>query len=163
MRKLFLFISTIIFVVSCTKEVPETEKKLTKAVNEAEISKIIQDFQSSINSNDINAAINFLTEDFSSFVPDCDTAIDLYTFKNNLTLFKKQYPNGLIKIDIEEIFVSEELASVQTFTSYMNRDPVEEKMNPVYSERSIKLLRKQKLGSWKFFRMLSTTAYSYDE
>jgi hypothetical protein len=37
----------------------------------------------------------------------------------------------------------------------MTLDPVEEKKAPVYSERSIKLLRKVKNEGWKIFKSLS--------
>lgn len=162
MRKLFLFILLIVFAVSCTKEVPETEKKSAKAAYEKDIRKIIETYADTFNSGNTENAFMLFAEDFKAVVPDSDNALDLATYKNNLQRFRKQYPDGKLQITIEEVFVSEELGAVQLFTSYMAPDVLNGKLAPIYSERSIILLRKIKYDGWKIFRSLGTPAFSYD-
>ncbi len=156
-----LFILLIIFS-SCTKEVPESEKKIVKTTNENEVRSIIEDYFSYFNSGNINASLAVFAEDYSEYIPDADTPIDLTALENNLLNFRSQNPEGKLSVAIEDVFAADELAAVQVFTSYLIPDPVEGKMNPVYSERSIKLLRKNKNTGWKIFRSLSSTAFSYD-
>ncbi len=156
-----LFILVIIFS-SCTKEVPESEKKIVKTTNENEVRALINNYSSYFNSGDIKASLTVFSEDYSEYIPDTDNPVDLTVLENNLLNFRSQNPEGKLSITIEEVFVADELAAAQTFTSYLIPDPVEGKMNPVYSERSMKLLRKTKTTGWKIFRSLSSTAFSYD-
>ena len=163
MKKIYVLLLLSLFFYSCTKEVPETEKKLSRTVSTNEIKQLFENFTSDVNSNNLDKIDSYFEGDFSSFVQDADSAVDLNSYKTNLVNFQKQYPSGKLQTNIEDIFVSEELAAAQVFVSYMINDPVEKGMNPVYSERSIKLLRKSKTdNSWKIFRSLSTPAFSYD-
>lgn len=163
MKKIYVLLLLSLLFYSCTKEVPETEKKLSRTVSTNEIKQLFENFTSDVNSNNLDKIDSYFDGDFSSFVQDADSAVDLNSYKTNLVNFQKQYPAGKLQTNIEDIFVSEDLAAAQVFVSYMINDPVEKGMSPVYSERSIKLLRKSKIdNSWKIFRSLSTPAFSYD-
>jgi hypothetical protein len=162
MRKTFLFILLIVFVVSCTKEVPETEKKSAKTTYEKDIRKIFEAYADNFNSGNTEEVFVSFAENFKAVVPDSDNALDLTMYKDNLKRFRKQYPAGKLQITIEEIFVSEELGAVQLFTSFMAPDVLDGKLAPVYSERNIILLHKIKYDGWKIFRSLGTPAFSYN-
>lgn len=163
MKKFFALLLFPLLFYSCTKEVPETEKKLGKTVSTNEIKQLFENLAADVNSNNADRIDSYFEGDFSSFVADADSALDLTSYKTTLSNFLKQYPSGKLQINVEDVFVSEELAAAQVFVSYMVNDPVEKGMNPVYSERSIKLLRKSKMdNNWKIFRSLSTPAFSYD-
>jgi ketosteroid isomerase-like protein len=75
----------------------------------------------------------------------------------------KHYPNGKWNIKCEEVNISGEFAYIMTIGSFMVFDPVEKKINPVYSERSIRILKKQKDGAWKIFRYIAVPAFTYDQ
>jgi len=162
MRKLISFALLLTLVASCTKEVPESEKRLAKSTSEKEIGVIIENFSEAYNSGDIDKISSYLSIDYSGFVQDSDSAINMNTYLNELKNLRKQHPESKLQLKIEEVNVSEELAAVRTFGSYMVPDPIEGKMNPVYSERSIKLLHKVKNEGWKIFRSLSIPAFSYE-
>lgn len=162
MRKIFILILLTIFAASCTKEVPETEKKTSKATYEKDIRKVIETYADNFNAGNSEEAFVLFAEDFKAVVPDSDNALDLSAYKDNLKRFKKQYPAGKLQITIEEVFVSEELGTVQLFTSYMAPDVLDGKLAPVYSERSIVLFRKIKYDGWKIIRSLGTPTFSYD-
>jgi ketosteroid isomerase-like protein len=162
MRKIFIFLLLTVFAVSCTKEVPETEKKSSKATYEKDIRKIIETYAQNFNSGNAEDAFMLFAEDFKAVVPDSDNTLDLTTYKDNLKGFRKQYPEGKLQIAIEEVLVSEELGTVQLFTSFMVPDVLNGKLAPAYSERSIIVLRKIKYDGWKIIRSLGTPAFSYD-
>jgi ketosteroid isomerase-like protein len=162
MRKIFILLLLTIFAVSCTKEVPETEKKSSKATYEKDIRKIIETYADNFNAGKTEDSFILFSEDFKAVVPDSDNALDLTTYKDNLKRFKKQYPTGKLQITIEEVFLSEELGTVQLFTSYLAPDVLDGKLSPVYSERSILIFRKIKYDGWKIIRSLGTPAFSYD-
>jgi len=162
MRKYISFIIFTALIVSCTKEVPESEKQLAKSTNEKEVRAVIDNFAAAYNSGGIDNFSNYFTNDYGGFVPDQDTAVGLAAYQNDLRNLRNQYPENEMHLKIEEVYISEEFAAVQTFGSYMTLDPVEEKKAPVYSERSIKLLRKVKNEGWKIFKSLSIPAFSYE-
>jgi ketosteroid isomerase-like protein len=162
MRLLSTLFILLFIVVSCTKEVPESEKNIVKSVNENEIKALINNHASYFNSGDVNSSLIMFSDDYSEYIPDSDAPVDLSVLENNLLNFRSQNPEGKLSITVEDLFISNDLAAAQTFTSYLVPDPIEGKLNPAYSERSIKLLRKDKNTGWKIFRSLSSTAFSYD-
>ncbi len=161
MKKIIPFILLLTLVVSCTKEVPESEKKLVKSTSEKEIKDVLESFVASFNSGEFDKIPSYFTDDFGAFIPDSDSAINLEEYKNELNKLRKRYPEVKLQVNVEGVYVSEDLAAAQTFSSYLANDPVEGKMSPVYSERSIKLLRKTKNDGWKIFKSLSIPAFSY--
>jgi hypothetical protein len=50
-----------------------------------------------------------------------------------------------------------------TIGSFMVSDPIENKIIPVYSERSIRILKKQKEGTWKIFRFIAVPTFTYEQ
>lgn len=161
MKFITIFILTAV-LISCTKEVPEFEKKVAKNKSENEVRKIINDFQINFNDGKAEEAVLFFDENFSAYLPEVDTPINLLNYKNDILNFRLQRPGGKITIEIEDVFADQELAAAQILTSYMDWDPIENKQSPVYSERSVILLKRNKLESWKIFRQLSTTAFTFD-
>ena len=162
MRNVLLLFAFLFLLSSCTKEVPESEKKTTKYIVDFEVRKVIDNISTHFNSREIDSALTSFSKDYSEFVPDADSARSLNVLKNDWQNFISQNPKGEMQTIIEDVFVSEGLAAVQTFTSYMVINPLDGKLIPAYSERSIKLLRNSKDENWKIFRSLSSTAFSYD-
>ena len=161
MKNLVPLLIIISFVVSCTKEVPESEKKIARSTSENEIKSLIDSFVVSFNSGEFDKMHLYFAADYSGYIPDSDTAISLTEYKNELQKLHDRYPDGKLQVNVEDINVSEELAAVQTFSSFMTYDPIEGKSSPLSSERSIKLLRKAKNDGWKIIKSLSIPAFSY--
>ncbi|MBA4407214.1 hypothetical protein C0389_08075 [bacterium] len=162
MRKLLL-ISFLLIITACTKEVPETEKKLSKSIEEKTVQETIENFVAAYNSNDIAKAVSLFETNYIGVVADSDDVIGLEALRDDLLHYRKQNPEGKWKITIDEILISGELAYVFTSGSFLMPDPIEKKMNPVYSERAIRILKKQKGDGWKIFRYLATPMFSYDQ
>lgn len=162
MRKL-LFASLLLIMASCTKEVPETEKKTSKLSEEKNALESVENFVAAYNSNDIAKAVTFFTADYKGIVADSDEVLGLDALKDDLSQYRKQYPEGKWELKIDEVHVSGELAYIFTSGSFLMPDPVEGKMNPIYSERAIRILKKQKNDGWKIFRYMATQMFSYDQ
>ena len=75
----------------------------------------------------------------------------------------KHYPDGKWNIKCEEVNISGEFAYVMTIGSFMVLDPIENKIIPVYSERSIRILKKQKERTWKIFRYIAVPTFTYEQ
>ena len=162
MRKI-IFTSLLLIITACTKEVPETEKNLSKSLEEKSARETIENFVAAYNSNDIAKAVSFFEADYKGVVADSDDVVGLDALSNELVSYRKQYPEGKWEIKIDEILISGELAYVFTSGSFLMLDPIEKKMNPIYSERAIRILKKQKNDGWKIFRYLATPMFSYDQ
>ena len=163
MRYTFLILSILIIISACTKEVPETEKKLSKSLEEKYARETVENFIIAYNSNDIDKAVSFFETDYKGILTDSDDVTGLDALRNDLTNYRKQYPDGKWEIKIDEINISGETAYVFTSGSFLMLDPIEGKMNPIYSERAIRILKKQKNDGWKIFRYLATPMFSYDQ
>lgn len=162
MRKLLL-ISFLLIITACTKEVPEAEKKLSKSIEEKTVQETIENFIAAYNSDDIEKAASLFETNYIGVVADSDDVIGIEALRADLIHYRKQYPDGIWKITIDEILISGELAYVFTSGSFLMPDPIEKKMNPIYSERAIRILKKQKGDGWKIFRYLATPMFSYDQ
>lgn len=163
MKKLLLVLSVSLFLSGCTKQIHDGEKKVSKSVEENNVINTINGFISAFNSHDIEKAVSFLDLEFKGVVADSDNVIGLIEAKNALNSLMKHYPDGKWNLKYEEINVSGEFAYVMTLGSFMVLDPVENKINPVYSERSIRILKRQKEGSWKIYRYIAIPAYTYEQ
>ena len=161
MKKFIPFILLLVIAASCTKEVPESEKKIAKTTSEKEIKDLIEKFVTSFNSGEFEKLPLYFTSDYGGYIPDSDSALSSTEYQNELQKFHARYPDGKLLVNIENVYVSEDLAAVQTFSSFMTYDPIEGKLSPASSERSIKLLRKTKNEGWKIFKSLSIPAFSY--
>jgi ketosteroid isomerase-like protein len=158
-----LILSIIILISACTKQVPEGEKKLSRSSEEMAVEQTIMNFIEAYNSNDIEKAVSFFENDYKGVVSDSDDVVGLDMLRNDLIQYRKQYPGGKWEIKIDEVNISGELAYVFTSGSFLMPDPIEDKMSPIYSERAIRILRKQKNDGWNIFRYLATPTFSYDK
>lgn len=163
MRYTFLILSILIIISACTKEVPENEKKLSKSLEEKYARETVENFISAYNSNEIEKALSFFETNYKGIITDSDDIAGLDALRDDLIHYRKQYPDGKWEIIFDEILISGELAYVFTSGSFLMLDPIERKMNPIYSERAIRILKKQKNGSWKIYRYLATPMFSYDQ
>lgn len=163
MRSPFLILSLLIIISACTKEVPESEKRLTKSIEETSIRNAIENFAAAYNSNDIEAAILFFDRDYRGIVADSEDIVGLDALKNDLLQYRKQYPEGKWEIKIDELNVFGDFAYALCSGSFLMPDPIEKKMNPIYSERSIRIFKKQKDDGWKIFRYAAMPTFSYDQ
>ncbi|MCL4549581.1 MAG: nuclear transport factor 2 family protein [Bacteroidetes bacterium] len=162
MKRSLSILILIVIAVSCTKEVPEGTKKVTKSADEINAAKTVEGFFSAYNSNDIEKAISFCDPEFKEVVPDSDDVVKLDGLRNDLLRYKKQYSDGKWEVSIEEVTVSGDMGYVMTKGSFMMPGVGAAKLNPVYSERSIRILKRQKDGKWKIFRYIAVPIFTYD-
>jgi len=162
MKRLISVISVILLLVGCTKQTPEGERKISKSVEENNVVGTIDSLISAYNSHDIEKAVSFLDLDFKGVVADSDNVVGYTEAKNAFYNLMKHYPDGKWNIKSEEVNISGEFAYVMTMGSFMVLDPIENKIIPIYSERSIRILKKQKEGTWKIFRYIAVPAFTYE-
>ncbi|MEG8946235.1 YybH family protein [Rosettibacter firmus] len=160
--KYFSLLLIILFISGCTKEVPETEKRISKTVEEEAIQKLIEHFYTAYNSGDIETAVTLIDEHYKGMAPDSEDVNGVDNLTNELYQFKNEYPEGKWEIKIEELTVENNLAYVIINGSFLMPDPIEKKMNPIYSERSIKILKKEKNEGWKIYRSISLPTFTYN-
>ena len=153
----------LLIITSCTKDVPETEKKFSKSLEEKSARETIENFVAAYNSDNIEKAVSSFEADYKGVVTDSDDVAGLDALRNELLSYRKQYPDGKWEIKFDEILISGELAYIFTSGSFLMPDPIEKKMSPIYSERAIRILKKQKNDGWKIFRYLATPMFSYDQ
>ena len=162
MRKLY-FILFLFTLASCTKEVPENEKKILKPSDGINAAKTVENFIAAYNSNDIDNAISFVDADYKGVVADSDDFAGVAALRTDFINYHKQYPEGKWEIRIEEVTISGDFAYVLCSGSFLMPDPIEGKMNPIYSEKSIRVLKRQKNDGWKIFRYIAAPTFSYDQ
>ena len=162
MKRTLSFLLLVIGIIACTKEVPEGTKKISKSAEEITAAIIVEDFFVAYNSNDVEKAISFCDADYKEVLPDSDDVVGINGLRNDLARYRKQYPEGKWEIKIEETIVSGEFAYVMSKESFLMPAPVAENMNPIYSERSIRILKRQKDNKWKIFRYIGVPTFSYD-
>jgi len=163
MKKLISIILLLLLIAGCTKQIPEGEKRISKTVEENNVINTIDSFIKAINSHEIETALSFIDSDFKGVIADSDNLVGFAEVKDIFYSLMKHYPNGKWNIKCEEVNISGEFAYIMTIGSFMVFDPVEKKINPVYSERSIRILKKQKDGAWKIFRYIAVPAFTYDQ
>lgn len=163
MRLIVAVLMFLILIPACTKEVPETEKKIIKTADEDNARKTIQSFADALNNNDLEKMISFFDLDYKGVVADSDDLAGIDAFRNEIVNSKKKFPEGKWRILIDEQNISGEFAYFICSGSFLIPDVIENKLNPVYSEKSIRVLKKQKDGSWKIYRYVSTPIFTYDQ
>ncbi len=161
--KITLLVSfSLLLLYSCTKEVPEGGKKGAKTSDDVSISKTIEGFFNSYNSNNFDSLAVMFDVDYKGFIPDSDDAVAVLSTINDLKQYRRRYPDGKWEYKIEEINSGGEYAEVLTTASFMMPGPASGKLNPTYSERSIRILKKQKDDGWKIYRYMAIPTFSYD-
>lgn len=158
----FLFaLSLLIF--ACTKEVPESERKSAKSAEELAIRKVIDNYFIAYNAGDIETAVELLDTYYHGIVSDSIDVTGIDSAKEDLLRYSRQYPEGKWETTIEEVTVGDGYAFVLCSSSFMMPDPIGKKPSPVYSERSMRVLKKDKITGWKIFRYIATPTFTYDE
>ncbi|NJD22262.1 MAG: hypothetical protein FIA82_06275 [Melioribacter sp.] len=163
MRLIVATLTILILITSCTKDVPETEKKITKTTDEDNARKTIQNFVDAYNINDLEKAMSFFDSDYKGVVADSDDLAGVEALSQELVNSQKKFPEGKWELMIDEVNISGEFAYLICSGSFLMPDVIEKKSNPVYSEKSIRILKKQKDGSWKIYRYVSTPIFTYDQ
>lgn len=158
----YVSILLIIILAACTKEVPESEKKLAKTVDESAVREVIDHYYTAYNTGDIETAVTLCDESYKGIAADSDDVNGIEALKDELYQFRKEYPEGKWEINLDELVVQSDLAYVIINGSFLMPDPIQKKMNPIYSERSIKILRRNKTEGWKIYRSFSVPTFSYD-
>lgn len=161
MKILFISSAFLIFF-SCTKEVPEAEKNISKSIEENLVRKVVTNYYQSYNSNDIPNAISFFDPDYKGIAAESDDIIGTAMLQDELNEIKKQYPDGKWKFEFEEISLQNNLGYIITQGSFLIPDPIEGGDSPQYSERCLRIVRKTNEGVWKIYRSFSIPIFSYD-
>lgn len=163
MYRFLIILLGVALITSCTKDVPENEKKIARTINESDVRTAIENFTNNYNSGNLEAAAAFLSDDYKAIIPDSDEAINKENYIKEITLLNQQYPDGKWEVKIEEIVLGEDLAIATVLSSFMLPNPIENNMAPSYSERSLKILKKIKNDGWKIIRSSSVPTFTYEE
>jgi len=163
MRKFVSSFLTLLFLFGCTKEIPESEKRILKTNEEEPIRQLVNNFVSSYNNNNIENALSFFDSNYKGVVADSDDFAGMNALREELTRYKKNYPDGKWQIEIDEINISVDYAFLLTCSSFLMPDVIENDMSPAYTERGIRIIKKNKDGNWKFYRYSAMPAFSYDK
>jgi uncharacterized protein (TIGR02246 family) len=163
MKKFFALILVLLSISACTKEVPEYEKKNIKTADEAAVRETIENYFAAYNAGDIESAAEYFDDNYKVISTDSLDVVGYENAKEDLLQYHKQYPKGKWDNKIEEITIADGYAIVISSGSFMLPDPLTEKPAPTYSERSIRVLKKDKNKMWKIYRYLSAPTFTYDQ
>jgi ketosteroid isomerase-like protein len=156
-----LFLIALIFS-ACTKEVKENEKISAKTVEEALIRELIDNYTHAYNTGDIESAIELIDANYRGIVADSSDVLGKEGLHDDLLQYKRQYPDGKWGTKIEEVVIGNDYAYVFSSSSFLMPHPIEQNLSPIYSERSVRILKKEKTQGWKIFRYLATPTFTYD-
>lgn len=162
MKKLLSSILVLALISSCTKEVPEYEKKNIKSADEAAVRETIENYFAAYNAGDIETAAEYFDDNYKVISTDSLDIVGYENAKEDLLQYYKQYPKGKWVNNIEELTIADGYAFVTSSGSFMLPDPLTGKPEPTYSERSIRILKKDKNKMWKIYRYLSASTFTYD-
>lgn len=160
MRQLLVYISASIFIFTyCTKEIPEAERK-TPRTEEARLKKTIELWADFYNNGDLENLINLYTDDYVESMPNDNDIIGIDKIRSELSQYMSQYTGGKWKLTVEEIQVSEDFAFARINGEFeMNYGKLP---TTIYSERSLKIFKKQKNTGWKLYRTMRIPSFTYD-
>lgn len=162
MKRFLSLLLVLITLFGCTKEVPENDKRNIRSADEAYVREIIENYFAAYNAGDIETAAEYFDNDYKSISTDSIDIVGYEAAKEDLLQYYKQYPNGRWENKIEEIIIGDGYAYVVSSGSFLMPDPIQNKLSPVYSERSIRILKKDKNKIWKLYRYLSASTFTYD-
>lgn len=162
MKNIIPVILVFILAISCTKDVPEYERRSAKSLEESAVKEVINQFYFTYNSGDVESAGNLLDENYKAILPDSTEINGIEEAISDLFEYRKQYPDGKWEVTIDEVSFNSELAYVISTSSFVTPNPIENKLSPIYSEKSIRILTKNKNKSWKIFRYLAVPTFTYD-
>jgi len=161
-RSIIFFVLAVFIFSSCTKEVKEYEKSSAKSADEALITEVIENYTKAYNAGDIETAIEFIDVNYRGVVADSSDILGQEGVHNDLLQYRRQYPEGKWETKIDEITIGDGYAYVFCSSSFLLIHPIEQKYSPIYSEKSVRILRKEKNQGWKIYRYLSTPTFTYD-
>ena len=101
------------------------------------------------------------TDDYIGSYPQDDDVIGTDKMANDLSNYMKQYPGGVWKIDINEIGVSGDQAFARVTSTFSMPKDNNGGVAPIYSEKSLKILKRVKDNTWLIYRSMSFPAYTY--
>jgi hypothetical protein len=162
-RKLGFLFTVGLLLTACTKEVPERERKASKSEEEISVRKVIDNYYLAYNNGDVETASDLIDAGYRGIVSDSIDVNGIEETKEDLLKYSRQYPKGQWEAKIEEVTMGENFAIVLCTSSFLMPDPVEKKPTPIYSERSMRILKKDKVKGWKIFRYLATPTFTYDD
>ncbi|KAF0149936.1 MAG: hypothetical protein FD143_2660 [Ignavibacteria bacterium] len=161
-RSILISILLSFTFLSCTKEVRETERKSAKTADEVAIRELIENYTIAYNAGDIETAIEFIDINYRGVVADSSDIFGQDGLHEDLLQYRRQYPEGQWKTTIDEITIGDGYAYVLCSSSFLMPHPIEQKLSPIYSERSVRILKKEKPRGWKIYRYLATPTFTYD-
>ena len=163
MRLVVTLLMFLALITACTKDVPEAEKKIIKSADDDNARITIKGFADAYNRNDLEKALSFFDFDYKGVVADSDDLAGVNAYRNEIINSQKKFPEGKWEIKIDEGDISGEFAYFVCSSSFLMPDVIEKKLSPIYSEKSLRILKKQKDGSWKIYRYVSTPIFTYDQ
>ncbi len=163
MKNFILYFFILLILFSCTKEVPETEKRNVKSIDETAVRELIENYFAAYNAGDIETAAEYFDNNYKVIATDSIDVVGYENAKEDLLQYYRQYPKGKWENNIEEITIGDGYAYVISSGSFLQPDPITNKLEPTYSERSIRILKKDKNKMWKIYRYLSAPTFTYDE
>ncbi|MDP2035792.1 MAG: DUF4440 domain-containing protein [Ignavibacteria bacterium] len=161
-RTILLSFLLVLTFSSCTKEVREDEKKSAKTADEAAIREVIENYTTAYNTGDVETAAEFFDSNYLGIVADSEDIVGPDAMRDDLLQYRRQYPEGKWETKIDEITIGDGYAYVICSSSFLMPNPIEKKPSPIYSERSIRVLRKEKTQGWKIYRFLATPTFTYE-
>jgi len=162
-KTMFLLIVSLLLLTACTKEVPERERKSRESSETISVRNVIDNYFTAYNAGDIETAAELLDINYRGIVSDSIDVNGIDEATADLVKYSKQYPKGVWESKIEEVIVGEGYAFVLCASSFLMPGPIENKPAPIYSERSMRILKKDKIYGWKIYRYLATPTFTYDE
>lgn len=152
----------LVIIFGCTKEIPESNRKISKSAQENSVREAVENYFLAFGNQDIESALFFIDTDYRGVVYDSSDITGADALFADLSKNKNLFDGGKWSNEIEEIIVSGSIAYVRAKSSFLKYDPIEKKDNPVYSEKSFRILRKQKDESWKIFRYIAVNSFTFD-
>lgn len=161
-RTILISLLLVFAFISCTKEVREYEKKDAKNADEALIREVIENYTAAYNGGDIETAIEFVDANYRGVIADSSDILGQEGLREDLLQYRRQYPEGKWETRIEEMIIDNSYSYVFCASSFLMPHPIEQKMSPIYSERSVRILKKEKNRGWKIYRYLATPTFTYE-
>ena len=154
MQRLFIVLSAVLLLSACTKEVPESDKKMAKSIDDKNVQETIDSYYHALNSGDIEKAASLMDNNFRGILPDMSEITGINSFKDNLKLFLAKYPGCKWDVKTTEINTYGDIAYSSTTASMTVNNQTTKKID-IYTEKAVRILKKQKNDGWKFFRFIT--------
>ena len=148
--KISFFLLFLIAFVSCTKDVPEREKKSAKSADEESVRKVIDNYFIAYNAGDIETAVDLLDPNYHGIVSDSIDVIGLDAAREDLLRYNRQYPEGKWEVKIEEITVSDGYSFVLSSGSFLMPNPLKKNQHRFIRKEAYVFYERIRLAGGKF-------------